>query len=208
MAETSQHGTGPEVVGLGDGRAEDVISALSSSNTRRIYEVLREEPATTSEVADRLDLSLQNVHHHLKKLKAVDLVEVNDTRFSEKRNEMKVYAAAEAPVIIFPGSREDATELRSLLKRFLGAIGVLGFASVLLHGLAGLSFRSEDQVRSFESGPVPGPTGAPEAAPAAGDGLLPALDAVSPGVWLFAGGALVLSTLLFIRYFDLKKKSE
>ncbi len=101
---------------------------------------------------------------------------------------MKVYSTAEAPVIIFSGSGDDASELRSLLKRF--------------------PLRSGDQVQSLGSGAVPGPSGAPEAAPLARDGLLPSLDTVSPGLWLFAGGALVLTTLLLIRYVELKRKGD
>lgn len=187
MAEVEQDGA--EVVGLEDGRAEEVISVLSSDTARRVYGELRSGPATTSELADDLDLSLQNAHHHLKRLRTAGLVEVEDTRLSEKRNEMKVYGAADAPVIVLPGA-EDADGLRDLLKRFLGAAALLGSGGVAIRLLRGAG--AERSGGSLEAERVPGTTDAP----APTGGAQPLVETLPPEAWFLIGGALVAAALL------------
>lgn len=187
MAESRE----PEVVGLDEGRAEEVLSVLSSDTAREMYAELRRGPATTSELADDLDLSLQNAHHHLKRLRDAGLVEVEGTRLSEKRNEMKVYAAADAPVIVLPGA-EDADGLRDHLKRVLGAAALLGSGAVAIRLLRSAGERTVESM-----GTEAGPGAADAPSPDAG---APLVEALPPEAWFLLGGALVAATLLKWNY--------
>ncbi|MUV88930.1 helix-turn-helix domain-containing protein, partial [Halapricum sp. CBA1109] len=111
----------PRVVGVDSDDAEDVISALSSDTARTVLAELHEDPAPPSELADRVDTSLQNVQYHLEKLQRAGAVSVVDTAYSAKGREMDVYAPADQPLVIFAGDEEKTTGLKAALSRLLGA---------------------------------------------------------------------------------------
>ena len=127
----------PRVVGVDSEDADDVLAALSSATARQLLSALHEDPATPSELADAVDTSLQNTQYHLGKLEDAEVVEVVDTVYSEKGREMKVYAPADQPLVLFAGQEEETSTLKSALSRLLGGVGVVGAASVALHRLAG-----------------------------------------------------------------------
>jgi DNA-binding transcriptional ArsR family regulator len=94
---------GPRVIGVDSEDADDVLSALSSGTARDLLAALHEEPAPPSELADRVDTSLQNAQYHLDKLQRAGAVEVVDTAYSAKGREMDVFAPADQPLVIFAG---------------------------------------------------------------------------------------------------------
>ncbi|GAB6878758.1 hypothetical protein JCM17823_10320 [Halorubrum gandharaense] len=120
----------PRVVGVDDDEADDLIAALGSETARNVLTTLHEEPATTSEIADELNTSLQNVQYHLGKLTDADLVDVVDTAYSEKGREMNVYAPADEPLVLFAGGSTSSGGIRTALKRLLGGYAVLGLAAL------------------------------------------------------------------------------
>jgi len=121
-----------QVLGVDEDATADVFEALSSDTARRVLTAIYDEPAPPSELADRLDISLQNVSYHLDNLEDAGVVRVADTRYSEKGKEMNVYAPANDPVVVFVGTEERKTGLRDLLKRLVGATGVLVVVSALM----------------------------------------------------------------------------
>lgn len=78
----------------------EMIAALGSENTRAILNLLYEEPRTPSDLADTLELSIQNISYHLEKLQNVGLVTVVDTWYSSKGQRMSVYAPTADPLVI------------------------------------------------------------------------------------------------------------
>lgn len=129
----------PRVVGVDSEDADELIAALSSETARKTLTALHEEPATTSELADSVDTSLQNVQYHLKKLKEADLVEVVDTVYSEKGREMNVYAPADEPLVLFAGGSTDTSGVKTALKRLLGGYGILGLGALAVQSLLSVS---------------------------------------------------------------------
>jgi DNA-binding transcriptional ArsR family regulator len=121
----------PLVLDIHEGSADEVFDALSTETRRRIYRGLFAEPQTTSELADSLDTSIQNVQYHLETLKSAGLVEAADTIYSPKGNEMAVFAPANDP-IVFVGSEEHATRLEASLPQILTGLGLIGIASLLV----------------------------------------------------------------------------
>jgi DNA-binding transcriptional ArsR family regulator len=166
--------------------AGDLISSLSSDTARSIVVSLHENPSTASEIADCVDTSVQNVRHHLDNLQESGLVEVADTRYSSKGREMDVYAPVDEPMVVFVG-REERSGFVDSLKRFVGAIGVLGLASLVVQYLAvgSLGGGSGGIVRNPES--------------LGGGGVAP--FGVQPGLLFFAGGALILALVSAWRYY-------
>ncbi|GAB3322987.1 ArsR family transcriptional regulator [Haloplanus rallus] len=86
----------------------DALQALSSGTAQAILGALEGEPKTTSEIAESVDTSIQNVHHHLRRLEENDLVKPIDTWYSVKGREMTVYAlTAEKLVVTFEAAEQS-----------------------------------------------------------------------------------------------------
>ncbi|WP_138006288.1 ArsR/SmtB family transcription factor [Halalkalirubrum salinum] len=127
----------PRVVGLDSEDADSVINALSSETARTVLHALHDRPDTPAELADRVDTTLQNVQYHIGKLEDAELVEVVDTVYSEKGREMKVYAPADEPLVLFAAAESDRSGIKETLMGLLGAIGLLGVVSLLIQRWAG-----------------------------------------------------------------------
>jgi DNA-binding transcriptional ArsR family regulator len=185
----------PRVIGLDSDDADAALSALSSDTSRTVLGALHERPDTPAALADRVDTSLQNAQYHLGKLADAGLIEVVDTVYSEKGREMKVYAPADRPLVVFAGRESDSEGLASALRSLLGAVGVLALASlavqVALRGLPPIGAQTGaggDQGVSTESAT------AADAADAAGQAL-----GLPPGLLFFLGGLVVLVGILAVR---------
>lgn len=113
----------PAVLCLDDEQTRDVFGALSSETAYDIFSLLNERPATPATVADRLDLSIQNVQYHLDTLQETGLITVADTCYSEKGREMEVFVVAEDPVIVFLGTADDQPGLKRAFRSISSLIG-------------------------------------------------------------------------------------
>ncbi|MWV40789.1 helix-turn-helix domain-containing protein [Natrialba sp. INN-245] len=127
---TARDGT-PRVVDLEGEDADAVFSALSSTTARQIYARLDEEPGTPSDVADAIDSSIQNVRYHLENLEDAGLIEVVDTWYSSRGNEMSVYGTTDGPLIV-TSDESTASQLKTAISRLIGGIGALAAGSLLV----------------------------------------------------------------------------
>ena len=126
----------PRVVGVESDDADQLLSALSSSTARHLLGELHDEPAPPSELADRVDTSLQNAQYHLENLEEAGAITVVDTAYSAKGREMDVYAPADQPLVIFAGD-DESTGIRTALTSLLGGFGALALASGVVQELFG-----------------------------------------------------------------------
>lgn len=95
-----EHDTvGSRVVML-DESGREIIAALQSETAQELVTLLRDEPMTASDLADRLDTSIQTVSYHLANLREADLVTAVDSWYSEKGCEMDVYALETESLIV------------------------------------------------------------------------------------------------------------
>jgi DNA-binding transcriptional ArsR family regulator len=178
----------PHVVRVGGEDATEVFDALGSDTARCLLESLHEEPATPSELSNRLDTSVQNVHYHLGNLQSAGLVESLDTRYSEKGKEMTVYGPTRDPIVLV-GSDDRRRSLEGSFVEAAGGVAALALASLAVQVV----------VERFVNG-LPSPAEAVGAASRGGgpvaDGatrvLVVALEAVEPGLLFFVGGALAI----------------
>ena len=189
----------PRVIGLDSEDADAALSALSSGTSRRILGALHERPDTPAAIADRVDTSLQNVQYHLGKLSDAGLIEVVDTVYSEKGREMKVYAPADRPLVVFAGREDDSEGLASALKRLLGAVGVLAVFSLAVQ----VALRGWPSFGLAASG---GDGGAGADTAVSAESVRTATEAADqalglpPGLLFFLGGLTVLLAVLAVRY--------
>ena len=132
----------PRVVGVDSDDADRLLSALSSGTARDLYAALHDRPATPSELAEDVDTSLQNAQYHLGNLEDAELIEECDTRYSAKGREMSVYAPSDAPVVLFAGDEEESKSVQTALTSLLGALGILGVASLIVQRFLGTGLQA------------------------------------------------------------------
>ncbi|WP_277613500.1 ArsR/SmtB family transcription factor [Natrinema hispanicum] len=159
-----------------------MFDALSSSTARSILMTLYEEPQTASDIANSVDTSLQNTKYHLDNLLDAGLIEIVDTWYSEHGREMKVYAPANGSLVVVASDESTKNSLREMLKRLLGAVGLLGVMSIAVDYVIKIFNRRSltngsivvDEQMQVES--IGGPV-------------------VPPGVLFFVGGLFVLAVV-------------
>lgn len=116
------------VLDIDGAEADQAFEALSSETARRILAVIYDQPSTPTEVQAEVGTSLQNVHYHLKKLTAADLIEPAGVGYSEKGNEMTVYAPRNEAVVLFAGRQSTRSRLSTVLARVFGLYLLLAVA--------------------------------------------------------------------------------
>ncbi len=185
----------PRVLALDGTDTDKVFEALSSGTRRQMLETLYEDASTPSELAEATDTSLQNVHYHIEKLAAVDLVEPVGTQYSEKGAEMSVYAPTSDPLVVVEG-REERDEMESRLKRMVGAISTIVAGSLVAQ--FALGNRVTPGASGSGSGDMTMMTAetaeeSAQASPALVDAVTNVV--VEPGAMILLGGLLALLAL-------------
>jgi len=183
--------TEPRVIGVDSDEAGETLSALSSETAREMLQAIHDEPDTPSGLADRLDLTLQNVQYHVGNLEDAELIDVVETVYSEKGREMKVYGPADGPLVVYAGQESEATGLGQALERLLGAVGVLGLASLLVQAWLGELSLPFAQTGGAGDGAEVGTTSQDAATYAAES----AAAGLPPGLLFFLGGLAVLLSI-------------
>jgi len=125
------------ILELDDENADEMFDVLSARTTRRVLSSLYEEPATASDLAERLETSIQNVQYHLGKLEDVDLVDESGTWYSERGNEMTVYTPSKESLVLVAGDDTATPSLVKALERLFGAISLVAVASLLIRFVSG-----------------------------------------------------------------------
>ncbi|WP_254861498.1 ArsR/SmtB family transcription factor [Halovivax gelatinilyticus] len=113
----------PRLLCLDDEETGDVLGRLASDTGREIVQTIYAEPMSAQDLASTLDRSVQSVSYHLEKLEAVGIIEVLDTCYSEKGQEMAIYGPPSEPLVVYVGMSDDQRGLRAAFERFAGAIG-------------------------------------------------------------------------------------
>ncbi|WP_459194805.1 ArsR/SmtB family transcription factor [Halosimplex sp. J119] len=130
-SESTQDGS-LRLLDIDDDEADEVFETLSSKTTRAILAELHRTPRTPAELAEQTDTTVQNAMYHLEKLEDAGLARVTEIRYSSRGKEMRVYAPSEHPAVVFLGTDDRKSSLIAKLKRFLGAVGILGILGFTL----------------------------------------------------------------------------
>lgn len=188
----------PRVLDIEGTDADRAFEALSSETARSILASIYEQPRTPTEVRGEVGTSLQNVHYHLDRLETAELIEPAGTGYSEKGNEMTVFAPRNEALVLFAGHDHDRSRLESLLGR------VLGLYVLLAAFTAGIAVWTRAARRAAEDHAVSlaaerGGDGAADATSASGSsgaagGLLD-LAGAEPALLFFLGGFVTLLAL-------------
>lgn len=134
--EISDDDKEPRVVGLDSDDVDDLLAAISSETARQVLSEIHEEPGPPSDLADRIDTSIQNAQYHLDRLESAGLIEPAGTAYSAKGREMTVYAPSDQALVVVAGNEDDTSGLQSALTQLLGGLGAIALGSVVIDRLA------------------------------------------------------------------------
>ena len=113
----------PRLLCLDDEYTEEVLRQLSSETSQAVFRAVNEEPLSAQDVAEELDMSIQNAMYHLENLEETGLITVLDTHYSERGREVDIYGPPDQPLLVFLGPSQDWPGLAAAFKEFAGAVG-------------------------------------------------------------------------------------
>ncbi|NLM29684.1 MAG: helix-turn-helix transcriptional regulator [Methanomicrobiales archaeon] len=119
------------VVQPGDERAQKIARAMASQTANAVIQAFGGGPLTSSEVARAMGIPITTASYHIENLLDAGVLEVMETRWSEKGREVKVYGLANQVLIIAP----PASDLESVLKKYAMYFGIVALASIGLWGV-------------------------------------------------------------------------
>lgn len=119
------------VIQPGEERAQKIARAMASQTANEVIQAFSAGPMTSSEVARQMEIPITTASYHIDNLLGAGLIEVTETRWSEKGREVKVYGLANQVLIIAP----QDSDLRSVLKKYATLFGIVVLASLGLWGV-------------------------------------------------------------------------
>ena len=94
------------VVQPGDERAQKIARAMASQTANAVIQAFGGGPLTSSEIARQMGIPITTASYHIENLLDAGLIEVAETRWSEKGREVKVYGLATQFLIFGPPESE------------------------------------------------------------------------------------------------------
>lgn len=110
---------------------------LSNESSRKILLLLTIREMTANEIAEKTDIRLSLVIHHLKKMQKINLVKVSKVEKNSKNHDLKYYLAKQGMLILPKNSASQAKKSKafsSLLNRIIrySAIGIISITSGII----------------------------------------------------------------------------
>jgi len=135
----------------GSPEAQKIVKAMASPTAGDILNLLSGEgPYTATEIAEKLNIPLTSLKYHLENLLDAGLIEVVNTRWSEKGKRMKIYGAVEKDIVLKP-------KKKSTTAKIVGKYGVTaGVAAIICAGIPLLSriFSNQEDTKAMNDGMV------------------------------------------------------
>jgi DNA-binding transcriptional ArsR family regulator len=144
--------------------AQKVAKAMSSPTSADLFNALTGNPQSATALAERTGLPLTTVKYHLENMLSAGLVEISNTRWSEKGREMKIYAVKDQVVVFAPRKTVD---LKGIAERYGTMAGVIAIGCSLVIAIpqmlnrltfeAGVPIRTSDTAEMFAIKTAAGP---------------------------------------------------
>lgn len=119
------------VIQPGDERAQKIARAMASQTANAVIQAFGSGPLTSSQVARQMKIPITTASYHIENLLDVGLLEIMETRWSEKGREVKVYGLTNQVLII----ASPVSDLRSVLQKYATLFGIVVLASLGLWAL-------------------------------------------------------------------------
>ncbi|MDD1694581.1 MAG: helix-turn-helix domain-containing protein [Methanoregula sp.] len=108
----------------GEEKAQNIVKAMSHQNAGEVVQLLSTEgPLRLSDIAERLDISLNAAKYHIENLMTAGILEISNTRYSVKGKKVKIYRLKNQVFIVAPRMNSIA-EVRSALMKYSAALAL------------------------------------------------------------------------------------
>jgi len=123
-----------ETIEISDPKAKILSEELSNLIGKKIVQMLSSNELTTSEIAAKLDVPIQNVAYHIKRLSEIGIIRVANKELGQRGRAMNRYALSKPSIlIVFNPEAEDKEKYLNRLKKI--ALG--RFFKTLLSSILG-----------------------------------------------------------------------
>ena len=156
----------------GEEKAQNIVKAMSHQNAGDVVQLLSMEgPLNMSDIANRLDISLNAAKYHIEILMKAGILEISKTRYSVKGKKIKVYRLKNQVFIVAPKMTSIA-EVRTALMRYSAVLVI--FIGVFCIAMVEATLQAPVK-EAFRAGIISGALGVniPGVSPG-GDGSIPA----------------------------------
>lgn len=122
-----------EILSTEDEKLKAIGEILSSDSSRKILRLLFNQSLTANEIAQKTELSLPLVIHHLKKMQSVQVVKITNIGKNTKSHDMKYYTIDKFAIVVMPSEMtKSARKSKSLFNSFsrIHRLATLGGAAV------------------------------------------------------------------------------
>ena len=122
-----------DIVSTEDERLKTIGEILSSDSSRSILKLLFNQSLTANEIAQKTEMSLPLVIHHLKKMQSVQIIKIRNIGKNSKSHDMKYYTIDKFAIVILPSEMtQPAKKSKSLFNSFtrIHRLATLGGVSI------------------------------------------------------------------------------
>lgn len=107
----------------GDEKTQNIVRAISHKTAGVVVQILSAEgPLSLSDIADRLEISLNAAKYHIENLMKAGILEIAETRYSVKGKKVKIYTLKNQVFIVSP-TVTSADQLNKAVVKYRGEIG-------------------------------------------------------------------------------------
>lgn len=122
-----------DILSTEDEKLKTIGEILSSDSSRNILKILFNESLTANQIAQRTEMSLPLVIHHLKKMQSAQVVKITNVGKNSKSHDMKYYTIDKFAIVILPTAlTQSAKKSKSLFNSFtrIHRLATLGGVSI------------------------------------------------------------------------------
>ncbi|OPX63787.1 transcriptional regulator [Methanoregula sp. PtaB.Bin085] len=112
----------------GDERAQKIAKAMGSQTASDILQILGEGPKSLTDITERLNIPMNTAKYHVENLLDAGLIAVEQTKYSIKGREVKIYTLTNQLLVVAPRQ----TNVRSLLLKYASLFGIVALATVII----------------------------------------------------------------------------
>ncbi|MCK9631859.1 MAG: helix-turn-helix domain-containing protein [Methanoregula sp.] len=200
----------------GDEQAQKIGKAMGSPTAGDILQLLADGPKSLTDISDRLSLPMNTAKYHVENLLGAGIISVEDTKYSVKGREVKLYSLTNQLLIVAP----RRSDIRSMLLKYASLFGIVAVASLAISSILPLAAtwgKTNEVFATQEAVPAIAPAvhdyaGASREAgnvvlKSSLDGIAAApAPAFDPAIAFFFGGLLVIIILLCYEAWLWKKR--
>lgn len=147
-----------DILSTDDEKLKSVGEILSSDSSRKILKLLFNQSLTANEIAQKTDLSLPLVIHHLKKMQSVQVVKITKVGKNIKAHDMKYYTIDKFAIVILPAEMsKTAKKSKSLFNSFTRIHRLATLGGVSIAAWFSSQFIQKNQIIVSEVSQAPSP---------------------------------------------------